>query len=94
MSGGLSEEELVKIAEEGYCEELEPRSLKGYVPNVFDYIRRCDTEGEAIQIVGFLESRGELPQRVAEILRRRIRERGVRFYGPKKDVGYYVEKYL
>jgi hypothetical protein len=93
MSTGLSEEELMKIAVEGYSESLEPKTLKGYVPNVFDYIRRCDSVDEAFQIIDFLVSRGELPEKVAGVIKRRIREKGLRFYGPKKQVGYYVEKY-
>lgn len=93
MSGNLSEEELMEIALKGYCEELEPKSLKGYSPNVFDYIRRCESNEEAFQIIDFLVSRGELPEKVAQVVKKTIVEKGLRFYGPKKDVGYYVEKY-
>ncbi|NHV98687.1 MAG: DUF2095 family protein [Thaumarchaeota archaeon] len=93
MSASLSEEELMKIAVEGYSESLEPKTLKGYVPNVFDYIRRCDSAEEAFQIIDFLVSRKELSENVARVIKRRIMEKGVRFYGPKKQIGYYVEKY-
>lgn len=93
MSTGLSEEELMKIAVEGYSKSLEPKTLKGYAPNVFDYIRRCDGVEEAFQIVDFLVSRNELSEKVAGVIKKRIMEKGVRFYGPKKQVGYYVEKY-
>ncbi len=93
MSTSLSEKELMKRAVEGYSEGLEPETLRGYVPNVFDYIRRCDSIEEAFQIIDFLVSRRELPEKVACVIKRRIIERGLRFYGPKKQVGYYVEKY-
>lgn len=93
MSMSLSEEELMRIAVEGYSERLEPKNLKGYVPNVFDYIRRCDSVEEAFQIIDFLVSRVELPEKVARVIKRRIMEKGLRFYGPKKQVDYYVEKY-
>lgn len=93
MSGGFSEEELMKIAVEGYCEDIEPKSLKGYAPNVFDYIRRCESSEEAFQIIDFLVMRKELSEKVAEVIRRKITEKGLRFYGPKKQIGYYVEKY-
>lgn len=94
MSSDLSEEELMKVAIEGYSERLEPKTLRGYVPNVFDYIRRCDSAEEAFQIIDFLVSRRELPERIACIIKQRIMEKGLRFYGPKKQVGYYVEKYM
>ncbi|MEM3646803.1 MAG: DUF2095 family protein [Thermofilum sp.] len=93
MSASLSEEELMKIAIEGYSESSEPKNLRGYVPNVFDYIRRCDSVEEALQILDFLVSRRELPEKVACVIKERIMEKGLRFYGPKKQVGYYVEKY-
>jgi|YelNatPaOPRAMG01_1025707.scaffolds.fasta_scaffold74844_3 hypothetical protein len=93
MSGGLSEEDLMKIAAEGYSEKLDPESLKGYTPNVFDYIRRCESNEEAFQIIDFLVMRKELSEKVAEVIKRRIVEKGLRFYGPKKQTGYYVEKY-
>ncbi|MEM1557116.1 MAG: DUF2095 family protein [Thermoproteota archaeon] len=93
MSGNLSEEELMEIALKGYSKELEPKSLKGYAPNIFDYIRRCENNDEAFQIIDFLVSRGELPEKVAQIVKKTIAEKGLRFYGPKKEVGYYVEKY-
>ena len=94
MSGNFSEEELMEIALKGYSEKLEPKSLKGYSPNVFDYIRRCENNDEAFQIIDFLVSRGELPEKVAKVVKRMIMEKGLRFYGPKKEVGYYVEKYI
>lgn len=93
MSGSLNEKELMEIAEKGYSEKLEPKSLKGYTPNVFDYIRRCESINEAFQIIDFLVVRKELPETVAGVIKRRILEKGLRFYGPKKQVGYYVEKY-
>jgi len=93
LSGNLSEEELMEIALKGYSEDVEPKSLKGYVPNVFDYIRRCECNEEAFQIIDFLVSRGELPEKVAQVIKNMIIEKGLRFYGPKKEVGYYVEKY-
>lgn len=93
MSGGFSEEELMRIAAEGYSEDLEPKSLKGYAPNVFDYIRRCESSEEAFQIIDFLVLRKELPENVAEVIKRKITEKGLRFYGPKKQTGYYIEKY-
>ncbi|MEM3712479.1 MAG: DUF2095 family protein [Thermoproteota archaeon] len=94
MSGNLNEEELMEIALKGYSEKLEPKSLKGYAPNVFDYIRRCENIDEAFQIIDFLVSRGELSEKVAQVVKKTIAEKGLRFYGPKKEVGYYVEKYM
>jgi hypothetical protein len=66
--------------------------FRGYRPGVIDFIRRCDTEEEAIEIVNYLERRGELTQDEAEEIRRKIRREGVRSFGPKKDNGWYLKQ--
>lgn len=65
--------------------------FRGYQPGVVDFIRRCDTEEEAIEIVDYLERRGELSHDEAEEIRRKILEEGVRSFGPKKEDGYYLK---
>lgn len=65
--------------------------FRGYQPNVIDFIRRCDTEEEAIEIVDYLERRGELTPEKAEEIRKKIRREGVRSFGPKKEDGYYLK---
>jgi len=62
----------------------------GYEPDVIDFIRRCDTEEEALEIIDYLERRGEITSERAEELRRQLRERGVRSFGEKKEPGYYL----
>lgn len=65
--------------------------FRGYQPGVIDFIRRCDTEEEAIEIVDYLEKRGELTPDEAEEIRRKIQREGVRSFGPKKEDGYYLK---
>ena len=62
----------------------------GYEPDVIDFLRRCDTEEEALEIIEYLERRGEITSERAEELRRQLRERGVRSFGEKKEPGYYL----
>jgi len=83
------EEELLSRIERGYSPTDEPKSLRGYVPDVIDFIRRCETEEEAFEIIDFLEKRGEISQKIAELIKRKIKEKGLRFFGPKKPVDYY-----
>ncbi|PUA31386.1 MAG: hypothetical protein B9J98_06400 [Candidatus Terraquivivens tikiterensis] len=63
--------------------------LRGGLPGPVDYIRRCDTDEEAIKLVDYLESRGEVTKEEADRLRKQIAEMGVRSFGPKKELGYY-----
>ncbi len=60
-----------------------------YTPDAVDYIRRCDNEQQAEEIIGYLEKRKEISTDYAKRLRRQLKEKGVRSFGPKKEDGYY-----
>lgn len=62
-----------------------------YMPDVVDFIRRCDTEKEAEEIIDYLEKRKEISSNYARRLRRQLKEKGVRSFGPKKEDGYYFK---
>jgi hypothetical protein len=62
-----------------------------YVPDAIDFIRRCDTEQQAEEIISYLEKRGELSKKHAEKLRKQLRDKGVRSFGSKKEDGYYIK---
>jgi hypothetical protein len=61
-----------------------------YMPDVIDYIRRCDTRKQAEEIVAYMEKRGEITKDYAARLRMQLREKGVRSFGSKKEEGYYL----
>ncbi|MEM3823931.1 MAG: DUF2095 family protein [Candidatus Bathyarchaeia archaeon] len=62
-----------------------------YMPDVIDFIRRCDTEEQAKEIIDFMEKRGEIEKQYAKKLRKQLREKGVRSFGPKKEENYYFK---
>ena len=62
-----------------------------YMPDVIDFIRRCDTEEQAEEIVAYMEKRGEIKKQYAEKLRKQLKEKGVRSFGPKKEENYYLQ---
>jgi len=62
-----------------------------YVPDAIDFIRRCDTEQQAEEIIGYLEKRGELSKKHADKLREQLKDKGVRSFGCKKEDGYYIK---
>jgi hypothetical protein len=68
-------------------------SSKGYVhymPDVIDFIRRCDTNKEAEEIIDYVEKRGEIEKQYAAKLRKQLKERGLRSFGSKRDHDYYL----
>jgi hypothetical protein len=61
------------------------------VPDVIDFIRRCDTEEQAEEIIGYMEKRGEIEKQYARKLREQLKDKGVRSFGPKKEEDYYLK---
>lgn len=62
-----------------------------FEPTAVDFIRRCDNERQAREIIDYLESKGEIDKEYAEKLRRQLKEKGLRSFGPKKGPGYYAK---
>ena len=63
-----------------------------YIPDAIDFIRRCDNEKQAKEIIDYLEKKGEITPEYARRLRRQLREKGVRSFGTKKEEGYYFKQ--
>ena len=64
----------------------------GYMPDAIAFIRRCDTEEQAREIIDYLERKGRITPEYAEKLRRQLKEKGLRSFGPKKEPGYYFKE--
>lgn len=64
----------------------------GYTPDAIDFIRRCETEEQVLEIIEFMEKRGELSSEYASKLKRQLKERGVRSFGSKKEPGWYFRE--
>jgi len=62
-----------------------------YMPDVIDFIRRCDTEEQAEEIITYMEKRGEIKAQYARKLRKQLKKKGVRSFGPKKEENYYFK---
>jgi hypothetical protein len=62
-----------------------------YVPDVIDFLRRCDTKEQAEEIIAYMEKRGEINKEFAEKLRVQLKRKGVRSFGPKKEESYYLK---
>jgi hypothetical protein len=62
-----------------------------YVPDVVDFIRRCDTEEQAREIINYMERRNEISKSHAKRLLKQLEEKGVRSFGSKKEEDYYLK---
>lgn len=73
-------------------EENQPDKFHNYIPTVFDFLRRCDNEAEAHEIIAFLKKRNEITKECAEQLKKQLEQKGVRSFGPKKEDDYYFKQ--
>ncbi|MCL5877886.1 MAG: DUF2095 domain-containing protein [Candidatus Bathyarchaeota archaeon] len=78
-------------------EELAPRTetpdkLRHFNPQAVDFLRRCDTEAQAEEIIAYLEKKGEITKEYAKELRCQLKKDGVRAFGPKKEENHYFKE--
>ncbi len=73
-------------------EKAASKKFDGYNPDVIDFLRRCDDEQQAEEIISYLERRGEISQQYALSLRKQLKEKGIRSFGPKKEEAYYLRQ--
>ena len=73
-------------------ENIASNNVAGYNPDVIDFLRRCDTEEEAKEIIDYVEKKGEITPKYAKTLRRQLKTQGVRSFGMKKEKNYYTMK--
>jgi len=66
-----------------------PARFAKYEPDIVDFVRRCGTEEEALEIIAFMEQRREIDADYAKTLRHQLHTRGLRSFGPKKCGGHY-----
>ncbi|MCX8170567.1 MAG: DUF2095 domain-containing protein [Candidatus Bathyarchaeota archaeon] len=68
------------------------KRFDGYNPDVIDFLRRCDNEKQAEEIIAYLEKREEITHEYASALRKQLKKKGVRSFGPKKEEAYYLRQ--
>jgi len=69
-----------------------PDKLRHFNPTAVDFIRRCDTEAQAEEIIAYLQKKGEITEEYAEELRCQLKQEGVRSFGPKKEENHYFRE--
>ncbi len=77
--------------EEFVCSET-PDKLRHFNPSAVDFIRRCDTEAQAEEIIVYLEKKGEITKENAKDMRCQLIRDGVRSFGPKKEEYHYFKE--
>jgi hypothetical protein len=65
---------------------------RGYNPDVIDFLRRCTTITEGLEIISYLESQQEITPNYAKKLRKQLHNQGIRSFGLKKEQDFYLKQ--
>lgn len=65
------------------------RKFKGYTPGVIDFICRCTTKEEALEIIEYMVAKGDISEKHATELKKQLKEKGLDFFGEHRSPGYY-----
>lgn len=69
--------------------ELSKDPLAGYEPNVYDFLCRVKSVEDGLNVIDYLERRGELSSEVARELRDKLVRHGIEAFGERREFGYY-----
>ncbi|KXA90588.1 hypothetical protein AKJ37_01385 [candidate division MSBL1 archaeon SCGC-AAA259I09] len=58
-------------------------------PNIIDFLRLCDTEDEALEIINHMEKESKIKPSYAKKLRQQLTHKGLRSFGSKRKPGEY-----
>jgi len=79
-------------SDETAAENAISKRFTDYIPDVIDFLRRCEKVEQAEGIICYLEKRQEIAPVFAEKLRKQLKAKGVRSFGPKKDDDFYLNQ--
>jgi hypothetical protein len=89
----IEADEAESVSEEEFCEPtVNNDKLRHFNPSAVDFLRRCDTEAQASEIIDYLQKKGEITQEYADELRCQLKRDGVRCFGAKKEEYYYFKE--
>ena len=65
------------------------RKFRGYNPSITDFICRCKTDEEALEIIKYMLEKGEITEEEEKAIKKQLEEKGLESFGPHREAGYY-----
>ena len=66
------------------------KTRESHDPSAIDFLRRCNTNDEGLEIIDYLKSRGEIEKEYAASLKKQLLKKGIESFGSKKEPGHYL----
>lgn len=76
------------IVIDGVLHESKPQD-----PVVYDFLQRCQTKEEALEIVSYMRNRDEISPEEENRIISQLENQGIRSFGPLRTKGYYERMY-
>lgn len=87
-----SKEEIIALTK-GKASYHTPDNDELFNPNIISFLRRCQKESEAIEIIDYMLKKGEITEEEAEKYKTQCKKEGVRSFGTYKAPGYYEREF-
>lgn len=65
------------------------RQFRGYSPTITDFICRCKTKEEALEIIEYMLKMNKITENEANAIKKQLKEKGLRSFGEHRAPGYY-----
>ena len=93
LESGKDKVELTSIRSDVQTgERSSTKKFSGYIPDVIDFLRRCDNEEPTEEKIHYQEKKGEITPQYAQRLKKQLKKKVVRSFGQKKEEDYYLKK--
>jgi len=66
------------------------KTYESHEPSVIDFLRRCETDEQAIEIIDYLKTTGEIKDEYAARLKTQLLQKGIESFGEKKRPWHYL----
>ena len=87
--GGTGTVRIQSVRSDAKEAEKATYATQGYEPTAVDYIRRCTSKEEALEIIDFLEKQGTIVAKYAKKLKSQLNKQGLRSFGQHRGPGCY-----
>ena len=91
VSKELSGENKIQISGSRTSAKEAEKKHADHDPAAVDFLRRCDTQEQGLEIIDYLRSRDEIDDDYAASLKSQLLQKGIESFGTKKKPGHYFD---
>lgn len=90
LAGELERGEKISIGGTRTSLKEAEKTRESHDPSAIDFLRRCNTCDEGLEVIDYLKARGEIDKEYASSLKSQLLKKGIESFGSKKKPGHYL----